>query len=602
MKSTIDYSALALAARELLTQGDAVGAERVLAPVFNQLKLDPSVLHLMGLIKKAQNQLEDAERHFRSAIAYSLSEGSYYNELGVLLYMRGAFDEALKVYRAAASLTEGAPGVRVNIVNCLLAMGRLDEAEAEARAFIAAANVADGWLLLAEVQRKRDQAPAALESTAMAAKLAPKDRHVQYKYATALDRAGRAREALDVYDALASKGVDTPELALNYARSLYAADQRGEAEALAEKGVATWPNAVLLHGALARMRFLRGEGEKCTAHTEAQLAKRPGDLALRLACADALHRAKLYPRAHAILVEGLKLTPEAPALLTALGIILDELNRPVDGLQALRRAVHLTAGSRGAYRNLLSTLLRAGQPQDALQVARMLREAEPHEQFLIACEASALRMLGDPLYKSWCDYDRLVREYQLPAPQGFFTAESFNATLAGLLRPQHKSNAHPLDQYLPHGTQTDRSLLEWDERTIKIFMAAADAAVRDYIKRLEIDESHPLTSRLTRHYRYTGLWSVRLGQGGYQPSHVHDKGWISSAYYAALMPVERARDPRNGWLKFGEPSRPPAQCGPEKWVEPQVGKLVLFPSYFWHGTVPYEGNERLSTAFDVIPG
>jgi hypothetical protein len=211
-------------------------------------------------------------------------------------------------------------------------------------------------------------------------------------------------------------------------------------------------------------------------------------------------------------------------------------------------------------------------------------------------------MLGDPLYKSWCDYDRLVREYQLPAPQGFFTAESFNATLAGLLRPQHKSNAHPLDQYLPHGTQTDRSLLEWDERTIKIFMAAADAAVRDYIKRLEIDESHPLTSRLTRHYRYTGLWSVRLGQGGYQPSHVHDKGWISSAYYAALMPVERARDPRNGWLKFGEPSRPPAQCGPEKWVEPQVGKLVLFPSYFWHGTVPYEGNERLSTAFDVIPG
>jgi Flp pilus assembly protein TadD len=602
MRGAIDYSALALAARELLTKGDAEGAERVLAPVFNQLKLDPSVLHLMGLIKKAQNQLDEAERHFRSAIAYSLSEGSYYNELGVLLYMRGAFDEALKVYRAAASLTDGAPGVRVNVVNCLLAMDRLDEAEAETRAFIASANAPDGWLLLAEVQRKRDQTSAALESTAMAAKLAPKDRGVQYKYATALDRAGRSGEALDVYDTLARKGIDTPELALNYARALYAADQREDAEAVAEKGVATWPSAIFLHAALARMRFLRGEGDKCTARTEAQIVQRPGDIALRLACADALHRAKLFPKAHAVLMEGLKLAPEAPALLTAFGIILDELNRPLDGLKALRRALQLTSGSRSAHRNLLTTLLRAGQPQEALQVARALREAEPHEQFLIACEVTALRLLGDPLYKTWCDYERFVREYQLPAPQGFFTPESFNATLAGLLRPQHKSNAHPLDQYLPNGTQTDRSLLEWDERTIKLFMAAADAAVRDYIKRLEMDDSHPLTSRLSKHYRYTGLWSVRLSHGGYQPSHVHDRGWISSAYYAALMPAERPRDQRNGWLKFGEPSRPPAQCGAEKWVEPKVGKLVLFPSYLWHGTVPYEGNERLSLAFDVIPG
>ena len=48
---TMDVSALALAARELLNRGDPVGAERVLSPVFNDLKLDPSVLHLMGLIK-----------------------------------------------------------------------------------------------------------------------------------------------------------------------------------------------------------------------------------------------------------------------------------------------------------------------------------------------------------------------------------------------------------------------------------------------------------------------------------------------------------------------------------------------------------------------
>lgn len=67
------------------------------------------------------------------------------------------------------------------------------------------------------------------------------------------------------------------------------------------------------------------------------------------------------------------------------------------------------------------------------------------------------------------------------------------------------------------------------------------------------------------------------------------------------MPGERPKDPKSGWLKFGEPNRPPARCGPEKFVAPQPGMLVLFPSYMCHGTVPFEGAERLSLAFDLTP-
>ena len=39
---------------------------------------------------------------------------------------------------------------------------------------------------------------------------------------------------------------------------------------------------------------------------------------------------------------------------------------------------------------------------------------------------------------------------------------------------------------------------------------------------------------------------------------------------------------------------------PDKCVEPKVGLLALFPSYFWHGTEPFQSNEnRLTVAFDV---
>ena len=40
----------------------------------------------------------------------------------------------------------------------------------------------------------------------------------------------------------------------------------------------------------------------------------------------------------------------------------------------------------------------------------------------------------------------------------------------------------------------------------------------------------------------------------------------------------------------------------EYFVEPAPGKLVLFPSYMWHGTIPFtDPSTRLSVAFDLAP-
>ncbi len=36
-------------------------------------------------------------------------------------------------------------------------------------------------------------------------------------------------------------------------------------------------------------------------------------------------------------------------------------------------------------------------------------------------------------------------------------------------------------------------------------------------------------------------------------------------------------------------------------IRPRLGLMVLFPSYFWHHTVPFTGDqERISVAFDII--
>lgn len=600
--SALETDAFVLASRDLLNKGDPVGAERVLGPVFEQYRSDAAVLHLMGLIKKAQNQLEEAERFFRAAIAHGLSEGGYYNDLGVVLQARGEFAEAVRVFRAALALLPTALMVRVHIVRCLMALGDLAEAEREARAYIAAQPGPESWTLLGTVQRAQERHEDALHSAEQALKFGQRLRGLRYNHAAALDRVGRNNEALAIYEGLARQEIDTPDLALNYARALYAEDRRRDAEAIAEHAVARWPGVGALQTLLARIRWLRGESEDCTLQLEAEIQRRPDDMALRLACADALHRGHHLTKALNVLNEALARAPDSPALLSAQGVVLDELDRPAEGLNALRRVAELAPESRAAKRNLLSTLLRVGRPEETLAVARGLRAAEPDEQYLIACEATALRMLGDRSYHVLCDYDRFVRTYEIAAPRGYFTAENFNATLGDVLRSQHRTNAHPLDQYLHNGSQTGRSLLNLAEPAIKSFLAAVEDAIRDYISRLSADAEHPLFRRRRERYRYSGLWSVRLTRNGAMPNHVHDRGWISSAYYVALMPEERPRDPRAGWLRLGEPARPLRGCGPERWIEPKVGMLVLFPSYFWHGAAPTEGPERLSAAFDVIPG
>jgi hypothetical protein len=58
-----------------------------------------------------------------------------------------------------------------------------------------------------------------------------------------------------------------------------------------------------------------------------------------------------------------------------------------------------------------------------------------------------------------------------------------------------------------------------------------------------------------------------------------------------------------GWIKFGEPSYDVGLKQPvRRAVAPMSGRLVLFPSYLWHGTFPFrDSRARTTIAFDVIP-
>jgi tetratricopeptide (TPR) repeat protein len=423
---------------------------------------------------------------------------------------------------------------------------------------------------------------------------------LRLQHALDLERAGQARESLAELEALALESRDSPELLAHLGRALSLANRAVEAEALIAEGLSRWPGDVRLHTLFVELRWQRGAGGEVTAPLEQAIRDFPAELQLRLVAADLLRNMGFSDRALRLLEDGLARAPESAAFLTSTGVVLDELDRPADALRLLRAAIPRSRNPARAQRNLVPALLRTGAVGEALSICDALLAETPEDQMLVAYRTTALRLAGDVEHRRLCDYERLVRSYALDPPPSYGGIDKFNEILARALTVLHRATHRPIAQSLRGGTQTARQDLPMDDPVVADFMRMLDAPIRDYIARLDATSPHPVDRRKRDSYRVSGSWSVLLSPGGFHVDHVHPQGWLSSAYYVELPRVARD-DTRAAWLKFGEPG---VKVGlpAEHYIEPRAGLLVLFPSYFWHGTVPFhEGGGRLTAAFDVIP-
>lgn len=242
-------------------------------------------------------------------------------------------------------------------------------------------------------------------------------------------------------------------------------------------------------------------------------------------------------------------------------------------------------------------LVRIGKPEAALPILDR-RLQGPQSAELWAYAATVWRMVGDPR-SQWLEGDpALVGTIDLGDRIGDRQA------LADRLRSIHKARGEYLDQSVRGGTQTDGPLFCRIEPEIRQLRAAVVDAVDAFRRALPpIDPDHPfLAYPRDRLIRFAGSWSVRLRSGGRHSNHVHPQGWISSALYVSL-PQRVADEPADsGWFTLGSPDeRLDVDLPPWRKIEPLEARLVLFPSWMWHGTVPFREGERLTVAFDVAP-
>lgn len=587
-------------ASEALRAGDLARAEQELATLFGSGKPSVAALLLMSDVQRLRGLLPEAEELARQA-ADTDESGRALGKLAALLQVQGRFDEARRAYKEALRRDPRQTAVRLNYVRCLFAMERYGDVVKEAEALLQQGANTAAYILQSDAQRMLGALESAIAAANRALALAPDDRGARMALARALDAAGRFAESVNAYRPLAASEWQSVDEALGYAHALWAAGELKEAEQSLERAADKWPAQEQVLAALCKARWANGAGAAFVEPMARAVAAHPSDARLRMSCANLLYRAEQYAEAETLLLAGLDRNPSDASLLASLAVVLDNAGKPADALAMYDRACSLAPYDEQLRANRAAALLRLGRADEALAELAPLRERRPLAQDLIAREALALRMMGRPRYHELYNYERFVRRYELPTPTGFASLQEFNLELGERLRRLLGNSEHPLEQSLRNGSQTRENLALSTDPIIRRYIETLEVPIRDYVAALPDDPNDPMGSRKSGAHRIWGCWAVRLRPGGFHVNHVHPEGWISSAYYVHVPKRAASDNPHAGWIKFGEPDLPVPGCDAELFVEPAAGAAVLFPSYMWHGTVPFSQGERITAPFDVVP-
>jgi len=273
-----------------------------------------------------------------------------------------------------------------------------------------------------------------------------------------------------------------------------------------------------------------------------------------------------HKEARQFLSQSLQIVPSAPEAITAMRQ-LDEHDQPYGELVDFYSYV---------------------ETQQWEQAKRSLHTIKTkHNQFKYLAAASELRT-QDYLALSLHDYleaSRVVYTARILKPDEALVSNliiNVRTSPTLVLNRAGKPTVDGLQTHEILGNCSDPSYLELNERILEI--------TNMY---LQTHASNPWLKQLRKNAkRHISGWGVILRDGGYQKRHVHPEGIVSGVVYLKTPFQTSSTTTREGKLVFS------------RWgaydIVPEVGKIVLFPSYLPHETIPIQGNvERICIAFNI---
>ena len=593
--------ALALA-MEMARTGRTDEAEALLSRLLAANPGDANALQLLGMVARGRKDNEKAVALFRSSLQARPGQPHVLNNLGNALLDLKRSGEAVTAYREALRLQPDYRDTQTHLGLALLADGKAEEARQVLQAAVEADSASGkAWSALGQALRSCNRLEEAVAAFRKSLAVRPGNVATLHNLAVALRLSGQAQPALELLQHCAAASPASAEIRYNLGHCLYDLGRLDEAAGAYEAAVRLRPGYRDAHDSLNRLYWQIESPKYLSSYAEA-LAADPRDPGLLADLANRLNLGGRTRETIALLEDEVAPGVESAEISHRLGQACWAEERRQDALGHFARAIDLDP-ARDEYRlELVRSLIILERYREALDALDSVRRRSPFDQQAIAFEGLAWRFLGDGRAERLNDYERFVQGFALQPPPGWGDSASFNRRLEQVLIGLHNTRNHPLEQTLRGGTQTMGELFDRDAPEIAVLRRMIEDAVRDYLTGLPEDPDHVFLGRKSASFRFSGSWSVRLRSQGFHLNHLHSEGWISSCYYVAL-PSAVARG-EEGWIKFGETGL----CLGEReriarTLQPEVGKLILFPSYMYHGTIPFDenGGYRTTIAFDIVP-
>ncbi len=361
---------------------------------------------------------------------------------------------------------------------------------------------------------------------------------------------------------------------------------------------------------LAQTLLEAGRGVEALQACDEALCRAPGHatvLATRGAILCALERhAEALPVLEATLESPLESSlagESADMPLINLAVAARALGHRERAIAALITAIRNNADNARAVADLTLLWAGDGHADDALTLSADFLQRHPGERLVLAARAVALRESGREIEaRALIDLQGLVaiRDHLVCTVE---EADRWHAELAALIRADPSLLASPTGKSTRGGAQTGE-FNPHREPLISSFQERIDAAIRTIVAdfRQAGLADHPAMAWATEAWTLR-MWATVLPPGGHQLPHMHPLGWLSGVYYVQVPAGIGGTDA--GALEFG--ALPDWICHrqpPERRViRPIAGRLVVFPSYLHHRTLPFTAGDqpRISIAFDVMP-
>ena len=560
-------------ARKVQKKGATVKYSQAHTVDSNQSNLIPQSSEILDLATKALNsgQSQEAFRLCGQALRIDPTDTVALNLAGVAAFQIGDAEQAVSLLETAVAFRPGFVDAYINLGNVRKTIGDLSSAEEAYRyAVKLSPEKPDAEFNLGILLETQGRFTEAEESYRRCTVIYPKMISAIFNLGNVLKALGRLKEAEVAYNRALDIDAGNAEVLNNIGTVFFELGRPAEAIHAYRKAVSIRPDFTNAH-------YNLGVALQETNEHEAALS-------------------------------GYRRTLECDSghvgAIVNTGFSLKELGKLDDAESAYLRALEMAPDYDKALVNLGDLYLQQGNPDAAIKVCKEFLNNYPGNISVLAFFAIALENQGkrDSVQMLY-DYNRLLHFKSFQETDEYDNLARFNQSLSDHVLDHPSLVAQPASHATQLGRHSGELLLE-PKGSVAQLEKMIMSAVNDYCSAVPVDFVHPWLLSRPKNFGLSA-WGVAMDRQGFQLAHIHPSAWLSGVYYPKIPKVINADDPGHaGWIEFGRaPDDFHVTVEPVvKLIQPEEGLMLLFPSYFYHRTEPFESDEvRISIAFDILP-